>query len=115
MSYTRGKKPSKKNLILQKTLQLVQSLKKLEEAGALHINRDARQVHLVRSMFWDGKADSWKLNFCRNCHFLMERHQDIKSTLPVHFYDIDLDKKQRGNYLTSFLPDLAVFKELLGN
>jgi hypothetical protein len=115
MTFNRGKKPSKKKLILQKTLKLIQSLQKLEEAGALHINHDTREVHLIRSMFWDGKADYWKLNFCRNCHMLMERHEEKKSTLPIHFYDIDLDKKERGDYLTSFLPEFGVFKEILEN
>lgn len=114
MTHNRGKRKSKRDIAIQSTLKLIQSLKELEEKGALHINRETREIHLIREMFWDKKDWKWRLNFAKNCHFLMERHQETKSDLPVHIYAIDLEKRQQGDYITSFLPAISDFKPILG-
>jgi hypothetical protein len=98
------KKTSKKQKIVTETLKLIQSLKELEEKGALHINKETREIHLVREIFWDGKDEKWRINFLKNCHFLMERHEKEKSNLPIQVYAIDLDKKERGEFLNLYTP-----------
>jgi hypothetical protein len=98
------KKASKSQKIVTNTLKLIQSLKELEEKGALHINKETREIHLVREIFWDGKDEKWRINFLKNCHFLMERHEKEKSNLPIYVYAIDLDKKERGEFLNLYTP-----------
>lgn len=104
------KKPSKSQKIVTHTIKLIQSLKELEEKGALHINKETREIHLVREIFWDGKDEKWRTNFLKNCHFLMERHEKQNTNLPIHIYAIDIDKKERGEFLTSFMPEGKKFK-----
>lgn len=115
MNYLRGKKVSRKTKALRATLQLVQNLKLLEEKGALHINEETREVHLVRELFWDGKDEKWRRNFTANLYLMMERHRDTATGLPYHIYAIDLDKKERGEYITSYLPDLRECKPIINN
>lgn len=113
MTYLRGMKPSRKQQALQKTLQLVQSLKKLEESGALRINAETREVHLVKELFWDGKDLAWKKNFTANLYLLMERHLEKHTGQPFHLFSINLDTKEKGEYITSYLPDLKACKDIL--
>jgi hypothetical protein len=103
------KKTPKKQKLVTETMKLLHSLKELEEKGALHINKETREIHLVREIFWDGKKEYWRKNFLKNCHFLMERHEKEKSNLPINVYAIDLDKKERGEFITKFLPEIGVF------
>lgn len=104
------KRVTKKDKIVTNTLKLIQSLKELEEKGALHINKESREIHLVREIFWDGKDEKWRKNFLKNCHFLMERHEKENSKLPIQVYAIDIDKKQRGEFITRYLPEFGIFK-----
>ncbi len=115
MTYLTGKKVSKKKIAIQKTVELVQSMKLLEEKGALHMNEKTREVHLVREIFWDGKDEKWKKNFTSNLHMLMERRLDKSSSLPIHIYAIDLDKKERGAYITSYFPAFKLCKPILNS
>lgn len=111
MSYNRGKKISKKDKVVKKTISLLASLEELEKKGALHINRDTRECHLIKELFWDGKTLAWKNNFVRNVAFLMDRNQDKPIGSPIKFYSIDIEKKERGDYLISFIPGTGVLKE----
>lgn len=113
MSFRFGKKPSKQKQIVNKTMALLQGLQKLEEAGALHMNKQDREVHLLRELFWDQKPFTWKQNFTNNLHVMMDRHLDKYSDDPIHLYAIDIEKKCRGVYLTSYLPDLKSCKVIL--
>jgi hypothetical protein len=113
MSYLRGKKVSRQKIALQKTLALVQSLKELEEKGALHINEQTREVHLIREIFWDGKNEKWKRNFTANLYTMIERHNKVATGQPYHIYAIDIDKKERGAYITSYIPSQKGCKEIL--
>jgi hypothetical protein len=112
MTFNRGKKPSRKTLAIQQTLKLVSDLKLLEEKGALHINEETREVHLVREIFWDGKDEKWRKNFTANLYMLMERHLPKHTGEPFHIYAIDLEKKERGEYITSYIPNTKTCKEL---
>lgn len=113
MSFNRGKKISRETIALRRTLELVQNLKLLEERGALHINEETREVHLVREIFWDGKDRKWKQNFTDNLYTMIERHNKKSTGLPYHIYAINLDKKERGGYITSYIPSTRQTKELL--
>lgn len=113
MTFNRGKKVSRKTIALNHTLRLVQDLKTLEEKGALHINEETREVHLVREIFWDGKDEKWKRNFTANLYMLMERHLEKYTGQPFHIYAIDLDKKERGEYITSYFPSIKECKPIL--
>lgn len=112
MTFNRGKKISRESIALRQTLALVQNLKLLEEKGALHINEETREVHLVREIFWDSKTDKWKQNFTGNLYTMIERHNKKSTGLPYHIYAIDLDKKERGEYITSYLPSERKTREL---
>lgn len=112
MTFNRGKKISKKKSVINEAMQLIESLKKMEEAGALHIAHDERGVHLITDLFWEGKDTKWKFNFCKNLSFLMDRHKPQSSAMPIHIYAIDIDKKERGEYLTSYFPAVQLFKTL---
>lgn len=115
MSFNRGKKISKSKISLQRTLALIESLKELEEKGALHMNEQTREVHLVREIFWDGKDEKWRKNFTSNLYMLMERRLERSSSEPFHIYAIDLDKKERGAYITSYVPLEKKCREILKN
>lgn len=106
MTHTRGKKPSEFKKTLDKTLALIQSIKTLQDKGALHIDREKREVHLVREIFWNGKDDTWKNNFAYNLSVLMDVKEEKPKMLPIGIYSIDLDSKQKGDYLTTFFPTL---------
>lgn len=112
MSFNRGKRIPKSKIALQKTLALIQSLKQLEEKGALHINEETREVHLIREIFWDGKDERWRRNFTANLYTMMERHNKVVTGQPYHIYAIDMDKKERGEYLTSYVPSQNACKQL---
>lgn len=113
MSHSRGKRIPKSRIVLQKTLALIQSLKELEEKGALHINEQTREVHLIREIFWDGKDEKWIRNFTANLYTMIERHNKVVTGQPYHIYAIDMNKKERGEYLTSYIPSLRECKPLL--
>jgi hypothetical protein len=113
MSFNWGKKPTKQKRIVNQTLQLLQGLQRLEDAGALHINRESREVHLIRSLFWDKRALAWRQNFTKNVHFLMDRNLEEKSKAAIHIFDIDIEKKERGEYITSYLPSFQTCKQVL--
>ncbi|WBL42397.1 hypothetical protein PBT90_16800 [Algoriphagus halophytocola] len=104
MSYTRGMKVSKTQKAIRESMQLVEHLKLLEEKGALHLDREKREVHLVREIFWDGKDLTWRKNFTANLYFLLERHLDKHTGQPFHIYAINIDTKERAEYITSYLP-----------
>lgn len=113
MSHTRGKKVSRQKIALQRTLELVQNLKQLEEKGALHINEQTREVHLIREIFWDGKDEKWRKNFTANLYIMIERHNKVATGQPYHIYAINLEKKERGEYITSYLPSIKDCKPIL--
>jgi hypothetical protein len=115
MTFNRGKKVSRQKIALQRTLELVQNLKLLEEKGALHINEETREVHLVREIFWDGKDLKWKRNFTANLYTMIERHNKMATGQPFHIYAIDIEKKERGAYITSFIPEKNKCQEILYN
>lgn len=115
MAYLRGMKVSKTQKAIRASHQLVQNLKKMEESGALHLDREKREIHLVRQIFWDGKDLAWRRNFTANLYFLLERHLDKNTGQPFHIYNIDIDTKERAEYIASYLPAEKKCKELLGN
>lgn len=115
MTFNRGKKVSRQTIALRKTMELVQNLKLLEEKGALHINEQTREVHLVREIFWDGKDEKWQRNFGANLYTMIERHNKVATGQPYHIYAIDLDKKARGEYIISYIPSERGFKQLLNS
>lgn len=113
MAFNRGKKISRQTIAIRKTLELVQNLKLLEEKGALHINEETREVHVVREIFWDGKDEKWRRNFTANLYTMIERHNEKLTGQPYHIYAIDIEKKERGDYITSYVPSTRETKELL--
>ena len=112
MSHTRGKKLSRKQKAIHQSLQMVQSLKTLQDKGALKIDPETREVWIVREIFWDGKDLNWRKNFTANLYFLMERHLDKHTGKPFHIFSIDLDTKEKKDYITSYFPELKVCKEM---
>ncbi len=115
MTFNRGKKISRESIALRQTLELVQNLKLLEDKGALHINEETREVHLVREIFWDGKDQKWKKNFTGNLYTMIERHNKKSTGLPYHIYAIDIEKKERGAYITSYIPGKNKCEQILYN
>lgn len=105
MSHNRGKKPSKFKKTLDKTLAIIQSIKTLQDKGALHIDRSTREICLIREIFWDTKDATWRNNFAYNLSVFMDVMQDQPSMLPIQIFAIDLDNKKKGPYLTTFFPD----------
>lgn len=113
MTFNRGKKISRQTIAIRKTLELVQNLKLLEEKGALHINEETREVHLVRQIFWDNKDEKWRQNFTANLYTMIERHNKELTNQPYHIYAIDVEKKARGEYITSYVPSTREVLKIL--
>lgn len=55
-------------------------------------------------IFWDGKDEKCERNFTANLYIMIERHNQVATDKPYHIYAIDLEKKERGEYITSYLP-----------
>lgn len=104
MSHTRGMKPSKSKQALEKALNILKSIKKLEEAGALQINRSAREIWMIREMFWDNKDEFWRKNFLINLRTMMDINLKERLTIPIKIYAIDINTRQKGDYITTYYP-----------
>lgn len=71
-------------------MEIIQSIKKLIEFGALKFDREKRQVWIVKEAFWDEKDEVWKSNFCQNLKMYMDLLWDEQkhgpNLNPIHLY-----------------------------
>jgi hypothetical protein len=97
-------------------MEIVKSIQKLIEFNALHFDREKREVWVLREAFWDGKTAEWQANFAANLKMYIDIAWDADkhgpNILPVHIYSIDIDTKQRKDYITTFLPDTKQLSKL---
>lgn len=105
--FRRSEKLDKK--ALKQALEIISSIQKLIEFKALYFDRKRREVWLVREIFWDQKDDNWKANFCKNLKMYVDINWDEvnrgKNLNPIDIFSIDLDTKQKKDYIISYFPD----------
>ncbi|PRY90563.1 hypothetical protein [Mongoliibacter ruber] len=94
---------------LDEALEIIKSFQKLIELQAMHFDREKREVWIIKEAFWDGKDDNWKANFCQNLKMYMDILWDENkhgvNLNPIHLYAIDIDTKQKTEYIITYLAE----------
>lgn len=90
-------------------ITIVSAVKKMVDAGAIIFDRKERRVGVVTEIFWEGKSEEWRTNFCGNLHLFIDIQRDQEKYGPnlqsIHIHRINIDKKQISDKIATYYPN----------
>lgn len=90
-------------------ISIIGAVKKMVDVGALVFDRKDRRVGIVTEMFWEGRSEEWRTNFCQNLHLFMDIQRDAvkygENLKAIQIHRIDIDKKQISEKIATYYPN----------